>query len=116
MVVIVDEPVTDTKELIEALFLGSVVAVGAKVPLPIQCRSIARRLQHFGKRHLFQSHVDTFDGVHVTLRPEVDAVPLWMSASQKHCTGWATDGVSVSLSKTHTGCRELVDVRRVEVD
>ena len=80
VVIVVDESVTDTKEFVEALLLGAIVAVSAEMPFSVQCRSIPRRLKRFGKRHLFQCHVDPFGGVHITLRPIIDTAPLWMSA------------------------------------
>ena len=51
MIIVVNEPVTDAKEFIEALLLGSVIAVRAQMPFAVQGSAVSRRLQHFGQRH-----------------------------------------------------------------
>ena len=55
VVVVVDEPVANAEELVEALLLRPEVAMGAEVPLSEQRGAVAGRLQGLGQGDLFEA-------------------------------------------------------------
>ena len=115
MVVVVDEPIADAKEFIEALLLRAVVPMRAEVPLAVEGSAVASRLQCLGQRHLLQRHVDALGRVHVALRPMHHPAPLRMPPGQQRRPCRATNCMCVSLCEPDTSLRQLVDVRGDQV-
>ena len=115
VVVVVNETVSNTEELVEALFLWPEITMGAKVPLTVERGAIAGRLQRLGQRHLSKGHVDTIRSHHVALRPVMYPTPLRMPTRHQRRPRRATHRVRIGLREPHSRGRKSVDIGRLEV-
>ena len=97
MVVVIDETVANSKKLIEALLFWTIVTMRTKVPLAIQCRTIACSLQSLSQSHFLQGHIDPLGSVHVSLSPMMHTTALRVTPRQQRCPGRTAYCVCIRL-------------------
>ena len=115
MVVIVDEPIADTEELIETLLPRSMIPMSPKMPLAKKGGAVPRSFENLSESHLIQSQIPTLGGVHVSLRPVVHPPTLGMPTGHDHGPRRTADHVSVGLGETNSAFGEFVDIRGLQV-